>query len=204
MEVRNIEDSEFKKYGRILTGYDFAELCKAMEKSPLPCTVVYEPSVSYLEELPIAEELKERAYGGLPVQIGYCNGSNHFLNAVEYHRNSELNIAVTDAILILGRQQDIEEGYLYDTSKMEMFRLPAGVGIELYGTTLHYAPCNADGNGFKVVVVLPRGTNYPLSRLWSEGEDRLLAATNKWLIGHAQGGLPETAFIGLKGENLSV
>ena len=87
---------------------------------------------------------------------------------------------------------------------MEMFRLPAGVGIELYGTTLHYAPCNADGNGFKVVVVLPRGTNYPLSRLWSEGEDRLLAATNKWLIGHAQGGLPETAFIGLKGENLSV
>ena len=55
-----------------------------------------------------------------------------------------------------------------------------------------------------MVVVLPKGTNYPLSRSLGEGEDRLLAATNKWLIGHAQGGLPENAFIGLKGENLSV
>lgn len=203
-KVMSIEDSRFKNYGRILTGYDFTQLCKAMEKSPLPETVVYEPSVTYLEVLPVAEELKNRAYGGLPIQIGYCNGSNHFLNAVEYHRNSELNIAVTDAILILGRQQDIEDDYTYDTSKMEMFLLPAGVGVELYGTTLHYAPCNAGDNGFKVAIVLPRGTNYPLSRLWSDGEDQLLTAVNKWLIGHEQGGLPETAFIGLKGENLSV
>lgn len=204
MEVQNIKDSGFKKYGRILTGYDFTELCVAMETSPVPETVVYEPSVSSLERLPIAEDFKDRAYGGLPVQIGYCNGSNNFLNAVEYHRNSELNIAVTDAVLILGRQQDIEDDYTYDTSRMEMFRIPAGAGVEIYGTTLHYAPCNADGKGFKMVVVLPRGTNYPLSRTRSNGEDRLLAATNKWLIGHAQGGLPENTFIGLKGENLSV
>ena len=204
MEVLDIKDSRFKKYGRVLTGYDFTELCTAMEQSPVPEDVVYEPSVSYLEELPITEEFKDRAYGGLPVQTGYCNGSNHFLNAVEYHRNSELNIAVTDAVLILGRQQDIEDDYTYDTSRMEMFRIPAGTGVEIYGTTLHYAPCNADGKGFKMVVVLPKGTNYPLSRSLGEGEDRLLAATNQWLIGHAQGGLPENAFIGLKGENLSV
>ena len=35
-------------------------------------------------------------------------------------------------------------------------------------------------------------------------EDRLLFAVNKWLIGHEEGGLPQGAFIGLKGENLTI
>ena len=35
-------------------------------------------------------------------------------------------------------------------------------------------------------------------------EDALLTATNKWLIGHAEGGLDEGCFLGLKGKNLSV
>lgn len=204
MEVISVKDSRFKKYGRVLTGYDFTELCAAMEKAPLPEDVVYEPSISYLEELQIAEELKTKAYGELAIQMGYCNGHNNLLNAVEYHRGSELNIAVTDAILILGMQQDIEDDFTYDTSKMEAFLVPAGVGVELYATTLHYAPCSVNGNGFKVVVVLPKGTNYPLSKSHAEGEDKLITATNKWLIGHAEGGLDEGAFIGLKGENLSV
>ena len=49
-----------------------------------------------LEALKISEELMEREYGGLPIQIGYCNGNNYCLNAVEYHRSSEINIAVED------------------------------------------------------------------------------------------------------------
>ena len=36
----------------------------------------------------------------------------------------------------------------------------------------------------------------------AELEDRLLAAKNKWLIGHAEGGLPEGSHIGLIGKNL--
>lgn len=204
MNVMSVRDLRFKKYGRILEGYDFSGLFAVMKETPVPEGVVYEPSINSLEELEIAEEFKAKAYGELPIQIGYCNGNNNLLNAVEYHRNSELNIAVTDAILILGMQQDIGDDHTYDTSKMEAFLVPAGVGVELYSTTLHYAPCNVNGNAFKVVVVLPKGTNYPLSRTHEGGEDRLLFATNKWLIGHAQGGLPEGAFIGLKGENLSV
>lgn len=31
-----------------------------------------------------------------------------------------------------------------------------------------------------------------------------LAATNKWLIGHAEGGLDDSAYIGLKGENIEI
>lgn len=204
MEIINVNDARFKKYGRVLTEYDFTELIEAMEEAPLPADVVYEPSVSYLESLAIAEEFRVKAYGELPVQVGYCNGNNYLLNAVEYHRSSELNIAVTDAILILGCEQDIEANYTYDTSKMEAFLVPAGTGVEVYATTLHYAPCNVSEDGFKVVVVLPKGTNYPLADKHYDGEDKLLAATNKWLIGHSEGGLPEGSFIGLKGENLCV
>ena len=35
-------------------------------------------------------------------------------------------------------------------------------------------------------------------------EDGLLTAKNKWLIGHAEGGLPEGSHIGLIGKNLNV
>jgi hypothetical protein len=205
MKIYDVTDERFRKYGRVLTGYDFTELCKVMEaKTPLPQDVVYEPSVPELEELDIAQEFSRRAYGELPIQVGYCNGNNYLLNAVEYHRNSELNIAVTDAILILGCQQDITDSYTYETSKMEAFRIPAGVGVEVYATTLHYAPCNVAESGFRVVVVLPKGTNYPLEEGHAGVEDALLTAKNKWLIGHPDAGLPEGTCLGLQGENLSV
>ena len=204
MEIKKVTDPSFRKYGRVLEGYDFTELIKAMDKSPLPEGVIYEPSVDYLEALPIYEEFKIKAYGELDVQIGFCNGHNKFLNACEYHRSSELNIACTDAVLIMGCQAYIEPDDTYDTFKMEAYLVPAGMGVEVFATTLHYAPCNVDDNGFKVVVVLPKGTNYPLANKHEGGEDALLAATNKWLIGHAEGGLPEGSFIGLKGENLSI
>ena len=87
---------------------------------------------------------------------------------------------------------------------MEAFYLPKGCAVELYATTLHYAPCNYEGNGFKVIIVLPKGTNFPLDKEHADNEDALITAKNKWLIGHAEGGLPEGSFIGLKGENLTV
>ncbi|MGN0325834.1 MAG: DUF4867 family protein [Lachnospiraceae bacterium] len=211
MEIKKVTDPAFARYGRVLTEYDFAELVKTMEeKAPCPADVVYEPSVDYLEALTIAKEFQTKAYGEMDVQVGYCDGNNYLLNAVEYHRSSELNIAATDAVLILGRQQDIAEDYSYDTAKMEAFLLPKGCGVEIYATTLHYAPCNADENGFKVVVVLPKGTNYPLAENHAivespaVTEDCLLAATNKWLIGHPEADLAPGSFIGLKGVNLSV
>lgn len=67
---------------------------------PVPEDVIYVPSVDELEALDVAKELQNRAYGGLPIQIGYCNGHNKKLNAVEYHRNSEINVAATDLVLL--------------------------------------------------------------------------------------------------------
>ncbi len=203
MLIKNVNTTDFKPYGRVLKGYDFAELMKEMEKTPLPDEVIYEPSDKELEKLEACQVLSKSVFGCMDIQIGYCNGHNKLLNGLEYHRSSEINVAVTDMILLLGKEQDIEDDHTYDTQKVEAFLVPKGTAIEVYATTLHYAPCGMDGAGFRCVVVLPKGTNYPCERPELATEDRLLAATNKWLIAHKDAGI-EGAFCGLKGENLSV
>ena len=205
MEIKKISDPAFKKYGRVVQEIDFSELIEVIEKeTPLPEGVAYEPSIGALEATACAKELRKRTYGELPIQVGYCNGHNYKLNAVEYHRNSEINIAATDAILLVGMQQDITDDFTYDTSLMEAFLVPAGTAVEIYATTLHYAPCNAGEGGFKVGIVLPAGTNYPLKDKHEGWEDALITAQNKWLIGHAEGGLDAGAHIGLIGKNLDI
>lgn len=205
MEVRNITDPAFRKYGRRVEGIDFTGLVETLkEATPVPDGVAYEPSVEALEALPVAGEISAKLYGELPIQIGYCNGHNALLNALEYHRSSEINVAATDAILMVGCQQDITDAFTYDTSLVEAFLVPAGTAVELYATTLHYAPCSKNGKGFQVGIILPRGTNYPLQHAHAGLEDGLITATNKWLIGHAEGGLDAGAHIGLIGKNLNV
>ena len=131
MTVKKVTDPAFKAYGRVIKGYDFSGLLKAMEQTPLPEDVIYIPSLPEMEALPAAKELENGIYGQMPIQIGYCNGHNKKLNAVEYHRDSEVDIAVDDLILILGKQQDIEEDHTYDTSRMEAFLVPAGTAVEV-------------------------------------------------------------------------
>ncbi len=207
LEIKNVKDESFKKYGRIIEGYNLNDILDAMDAAPCPKDVIYIPGVSSLESLAFKKDLENEIYGGLPVQIGYCNGNNYDLNALEYHRSSEINIAATDLILMLGCQQDINDDFTYETDKVECFFVPKGTMIEVYATTLHYAPCNANEGGFKCVVVLPKGTNYELSAPVEVGggDAKLLFAKNKWLIAHPDSGLDKDgAFIGLKGENLSL
>ena len=206
MEVMDVRGPEFKAYGRVIEGYDVSGLMKAMESTPLPDGVVYVASVPELEALSAAKELADGIYGQMKIQVGYCNGHNRKLNALEYNRDSEVNLAVKDLILLLGKQQDISEDFTYETSKVKAFLVPAGTLIEVYATTLHYAPCEAGDEGFRCVVVLPQGTNMELDHRPVDrcGEEKLLAARNKWLIGHEEGGLDEGAWIGLTGENISL
>lgn len=205
MEIKKITDAAFGKYGRVVQGIDFSELVEAIKReTPIPEGVAYEPSIEALEATGSARELQKKTYGELPIEVGYCNGHNYKLNAVEYHRSSEINVAATDAVLILGMQQDITDDFTYDTAKMEAFLVPAGTAVEIYATTLHYAPCSADENGFQVGIVLPKGTNYPLNETHEGWEDSLITAQNKWLIGHAEGGLDAGAHIGLIGKNLDI
>lgn len=204
MKIQKVTDPAFRKYGQVLEGYDFTGLIKEMKHTPVPEDVIYVPSVEELEALDVMKKLQNKGYGGLPIQIGYCNGHNKKLNAVEYHRNSEINVAVTDLVLLIGHQQDIEPDHTYDTSKIEAFLVPAGTGIEVYATTLHYAPCHVNEGGFQCVVVLPKGTNTELTFPTEKtGEDSLMTAKNKWLIAHEDAKI-EGAFNGLKGENITI
>lgn len=204
MKIQKVTDPAFRKYGQVLEGYDFTGLIKEMKHTPVPEDVIYVPSVEELEALDVMKDLQNKGYGGLPVQIGYCNGHNKKLNAVEYHRNSEINVAVTDLVLLIGHQQDIEPDHTYDTSRIEAFLVPAGTGIEVYATTLHYAPCHVNEGGFQCVVVLPKGTNTDLTfQTEKTGEDSLMTAKNKWLIAHEDAKI-EGAFNGLKGENITI
>lgn len=205
MEIKKVTDPAFKKYGHVIEDIDFSELAAKLREMPCPAdAVIYEPSVEALEALPVFEALQTKTFGELPIQVGYCNGNNYMLNALEYHRCSEINVAGTDAVLLVGWQQDIEDDGTYDTAKVEAFFLPQGMAVEIYGTTLHYAPCNGAEGGFQVAIVLPKGTNLPLDEAHAGGEDGKLTAKNKWLLGHAEGGLGEGAPIWLKGENICI
>ena len=212
MKILSVKDAEFKEYGRVVDNVDFSELVEAMKKTPCPEGVVYEPGIAELEALSCAKTISDVVYGEMPIQIGYCNGHNSKLNALEYHRDSEINVCATDAILMLGLQKDVEADFTYDTSKVKAFLVPAGTAVEVYATTMHYAPCGVGGKGFQVSIILPKGTNYPLTtkhaKVNSDGtapsEDALITAVNKWLIGHAEGGLDAGSFLGLKGKNLDI
>ena len=98
----------------------------AMNKyTPLPADVAYVPSVPELEAVACTKKiLEDEVFGELPIEIGYCNGNNYALDALEYHRSSEVDIAVTDLIIMVGMQQDITEDFQYDTSKVELFLDP--------------------------------------------------------------------------------
>ena len=208
MTIKPVTGRAFKPFGRVIKGYYLRSLIEEMEKTECPGDrVVYEPSVRSLETLKINRQFSEEAYGGMPIQIGYCNGRNHLLNAVEYHRDSELNLACTDMILLVGKRQDIGRDYTYDTGKMQAFLVKKGTLVEIYSTTLHYAPISAgEHENFRCVVVLPRGTNEPLPACRGKAhtkEDQLLTHVNKWLIAHPKSGLDKDgAFVGLKGENI--
>lgn len=88
VNIKNVTDASFGKYGKIMTEFSFEKILKEMEHTPLPKDVIYVPSVEALEMLPEAVEVCRKGFGGLPIQIGYCNGDNHKLNALEYHRSS--------------------------------------------------------------------------------------------------------------------
>lgn len=207
MKIYSVYDPKFKPYGHVLPGYDTAELVSAMKAIPLPENGTdYLPAIDALERCGIFRAFQNNAYGGMPIELGMCWGRNTRLNCLEYHRDSEINIGAGDFILLLALRSEIENGVL-DTAKVKAFRAPAGVPVEVYATTLHYAPCHVHAEeGFRVAVVLPRGTNtakpdfVPVNE-----EDTWMTACNKWLLAHPDSDEAKSgAHIGLSGVNIDI
>lgn len=207
MKIYSIYDEEFKAYGRVVKGLELDKLVEAMKKIDMPASgTAYEPSIASLEAQDVFTDFNQKVFGGMPCELGMCWGYNTKLNCLEYHRDSEFNLGASDFILLLAKLDEANDMML-DTSCVKAFKCPANVLIEVYATTLHYAPCDAKlGDGFRVLVALPKGTNEAKPEIKNpSGEDLYLTARNKWLLAHsesseAKGG----AVVGLKGINIDI
>jgi hypothetical protein len=207
MKLYNVTDPEFIPYGMVLPdGYDFSKMLTILETTTdAPGDgVVYVPSDSKLESTLSGLDLRDRLFGGVEIQIGYCNGSNTKLNCLECHRGLEVLVAADDIVLLLAKKSEMVDQHL-KTSKIKAFLVPRGVAVLYYETTLHYAPCRVDGP-FRTVIALFKGTNTEKPALAKiNGEDRILFARNKWLIAHPDAPeVEEGAAVGLQGHNIDI
>ena len=209
MEILKVTDPEFIGYGRIIEGYD-AEKTAIMEalrdNTPIPEGTEYVAEEPALQSLAAADKITNSLFGGSPMQFGWCNGHNTKLNCLEYHRSSEINLGASDFILLLAKREEIVD-FKLDSSKVKAFLVPKGVMVEVYATALHYAPCQAHkDSGFQVLVGLPKGTNVGKPEFAAGNqEDKLLTATNKWLLAHAESSeAKDGAWVGITGENIDI
>lgn len=209
--ILDVHDPAFASYGRIVEGHDVSGLVRYMENhTDIPAEGnVYVASVAEMEELPVRKEIEAVFYGGMPVQIGYCNGRNTTYNGFEYHKGSEINIAVSDFMLVLAHTWQIRNNTIR-TEDAQVFYVPQGTVIEMFQTTLHLSPCRVCDEGFRDVVILPKGTNTPLSEEEKQLRDQsgdpeaqLLLQKNKWVLAHPEREplIRQGAHPGLIGEN---
>lgn len=208
-EVKSIEDNSFKKYGKILNNYEFKGLIDYLdEKTEIPeqgnLYIAHDEEMTKYVDVDL---VSSNIYGGMDIQVGYCNGRNSTLNGLEYHKGSEVNVFATDSVLLLGLTTYIENNS-FNVENVEAFFIKKGSAVELYQTTMHFAPCKVNDEGFKAVVILPSGTNTALDckTTIKEEEDKLLFMKNKWLIAHPERTplIEKGAYGGIIGENLEV
>ncbi|MFH1512148.1 MAG: DUF4867 family protein [Bacillota bacterium] len=203
----SVFDPAFRRYGRVVD-YDSSALLAACEQvAVMPETGSrYVPAMPELEALPSFHHARHALRGEGKCQIGCCWGYNTKLSCLEYHRASEHNVAVSDLVLLLAAQQDME-GWELPEGKITGFYVPKGTAIEVYATTLHFCPCQTDDSGFRCIVILPLGTNLPLEEPRPENDDgRLLWAKDKWLIAHPENAnvVRRGAYPGIHGANYNI
>jgi hypothetical protein len=205
MKLKSVFDKEFIPYGKALKDLETKEILSVLERSTEKPDdhIIYIPSDAKLEALPVFGELRDRVYGGMPIQAGYCNGFNTKLNCLEYHRGAEVCIAGDDVILLVAKLQDMQSDKI-DSSRVEAFSVPKGAAVLTYETTLHYAPAK-NGGSFRTVILLPKDTNTKAPASSAAKADRLLRARNKWLVAHPDSNeAKDGAVAGITGRNIDI
>ena len=213
--ILDVRSGAFKRYGRVIEDLDADALIEYLEKhTQIPEQGnIYVASDPEMETIPAVEQLQQDFYAGRPVQCGYCNGKNSTYNGFEYHKGSEINVAATDLMLVLGHSWDISDDLTYSVDQAQPFFVEKGTVLEMYGTTMHLSPLRTADSGFKCAVILPRGTNTPPSaeeKAAAEAaaergdkEARLLLQRGKWVISHPDREplMKQGAWPGVTGEN---
>ncbi len=233
--VRSSDDPALASYGRLLDKVLYGPLAELADR----VTAVDRSGNRYVGSMPELEagpgvDMLSAEFGFAPIQVGYCNGPNSRLNGLEYHKSYEIDIAVTDLVLLLGKWSDIGPDGIYNSAHAACFYFEKGEAIELYPEVLHFSPCKVCESGFKSIIVLPRGTNEALGadelalskRLAAEAETarargdfaadaaasarsfepRALFMKNKWLLAHPERTIlvERGAWPGIRGENIEV
>lgn len=180
LTLKAINNENFNRYGCIID-QDFTSLVTSYDLNyPIPLKGnQYVNSILELENDPFIKQLCFKVYGGLEVMAGVVVGNNNVLNGIEYHQCSEVIIAITDYVLVVGDRRDMHAND-YDTTLCELFYVSKGMVIECYPSTLHYTPIAVDRNGFKTICLLLKGTGDTLIN----GPSGILKKKNKWFIAH--------------------
>lgn len=203
LKIYSVESAKFASFGKIIRTIDATEIIHAAKNIPNPAEgSMYVPTEEQFESLEATKALKDLCFGGLPTEVGYCWGRNTLMNATEWHKSGEINIAITGFVLILGHIWDVQNGKI-DSSRFTVFYVPEGTVLEVYATSLHFCPCQIQDGGFGCVVALPEGTNTLLDEA---SADPLLFKKNKWLIAHEEnsGLIGRGVVAGITGKNIEI
>lgn len=202
VHIQTVTDPAFALYGQVVHLPYQEELEQALvQKTTIPAVNnQYVRDDSALLPEPGKKEIARLIYGEQPIEVGYCNGNSDRINAFEFHNCSEVNLAATDLILFLAHRKDLHDNTI-STHHAQAFLVPKGTAIEVYPTTLHFAPCRVWNTGFKCLVILTDQTNTDLAD--GRDTDDLLFQFNKWLVTHPdnQRMVDKDAVVGLTGEN---
>lgn len=223
IKIHDVFEDNFSEYGKVLKGYNFSALTDYVDTyTQIPEKGnVYVTHVGDFEEEVISLAVQENIYGGLPIQVGYYNGKRTSAKSFEYNKGSMIIVAISDIVIGLGHINHIEKN-VYNTDRAEYFYIPQGVAVEIYGTTLHTWPIKTNDEGFKTVIILPKGANTHLTAdsktVRAAARDRfaageptdnelvLLQYKSKWLLCYsdAEKLIKEGAYPGLIGEQIEI
>lgn len=205
--ILEVSDPSFATYGKLLPYVQTPEMRRYLyEQTEMPETEDYVPCSEELMAMEEALQFTQFVYGETACQVGYYNGYPSKLNALEYHKCSEVLVEFEPCVLIVGHIWDIKEDQVA-SEDLKLFYVPAGLCVELYATTLHFAPCMATNRGVRQVVCQTATTNTPLhhpERTDPNGENPYLYQRNKWVLAHpeAAASFDSRVVFGITGENI--
>jgi hypothetical protein len=110
IHIHSVFDPEFQRFGEVLDVSEFVPLIEYLDKHTSVPVVgnEYVPHLDALGNLVSSVAVIHNTFGLVPLEYGYVNGNNSKLNALEFHKSSEINVCVTPLVLLLASIHDID------------------------------------------------------------------------------------------------